>query len=96
MQLYINIVDDTISDIKYTCACDPTANVAVEILCHLIKGRTLDEAAGLTEQDFVQFLGSEGDELRKKAKGLLELLNGGIIRYRTIANRERPSPAFIS
>ena len=28
MQLYINVVNNTIDDIKYMCVCDPTANVA--------------------------------------------------------------------
>ena len=28
MQLYVNVVNNTIDDIKYTCCCDPTANVA--------------------------------------------------------------------
>jgi NifU-like protein involved in Fe-S cluster formation len=82
MQLYINVVNDRIDNIKYVCVCDPTANVAVEILCSLVKGKTLDEAAGLTEQSFYQFLGSDGTELQKKARGLLELLIRGILRYK--------------
>ena len=68
MQLYINVVNNTIDNIKYMCVCDPTANVAVEILCALVKGKTLDEAARLTEQAFFQLLGSDGEELQKKLK----------------------------
>ena len=82
MQLYIRVANNTIDDIKYTCICDPTANVAVEILCTIMKNKTLDEAGNVTEQAFSQFLGSEGEELKKKAKGLLELLNRGITRYK--------------
>ena len=85
MQLYINVVNNRIENIKYMCVCDPTANVAVEILCTLVKGKTLDEAAGLAEQAFYQFLGSGGEELKKKARGLLELLKLGIVRYQTNA-----------
>jgi len=85
MQLYINVVNNRIENIRYVCVCDPTANVAVEILCTLVKGKTLDEAAGLTEQAFGQFLGSDGEELQKKAKGLLELLKRGIVKYQTNA-----------
>jgi NifU-like protein involved in Fe-S cluster formation len=81
MHLYINIANNTINDIKYMCVCDPTANVAIEILCTLIKGKTLDKAASITEQAFYQFLGSDGEELQKKANGLLELLHRGITRY---------------
>lgn len=83
MQLYMHIVDQAISDIKYLCSCEPTANVAVEALCTLVKGKTLDEAARLTEHAFYQFLGSRDDELRIKVRGLLELLNEGMTRYKT-------------
>ncbi len=82
MRLYVNVVNDTIDDIKYMCVCDPTANVAVEILCGLVKGKTLDEVGGITEKAFFQFLGTEEEEFAKKAKGLLELLSSGITRYK--------------
>ena len=81
MQLYLQVADSRIADIKYLCACEPVANVAVEVLCTLVKGKTLDEAAGLTEEAFYRFLGSRDEELRKKVRGLLELLNEGIARY---------------
>jgi NifU-like protein involved in Fe-S cluster formation len=83
MQLYIQIVDRRIDDIKYLCSCEPTANVAVEVLCTLVNGKSLDDAASVTEQAFYQFLGCEGEELRIKVRGLLELLNEGITRYKT-------------
>jgi NifU-like protein involved in Fe-S cluster formation len=82
MRLYINVVNDKIDDIKYMCVCDPTANVAVEILCGLVKDKTLDEVASITEKAFFQFLGTKDEELAKKAKGLLELLDSGITRYK--------------
>jgi NifU-like protein involved in Fe-S cluster formation len=81
MHIYINISGDTIDDIKYKCMCDPTANVVVEILCTLVKGKTLAEAAAITEDSFVQVLGSEGKEFLKKSKGIIELLNRGLTRY---------------
>ena len=80
MQLYLQVVDRRIADIKYLCSCEPVANVAVEVLCTLVKGKTLDEIAGLTEEHFYQFLGSRDEDLRKKIRGLLELLNEGIAR----------------
>jgi NifU-like protein involved in Fe-S cluster formation len=83
MQLYINVVSNIIDDIKYICSCDPAANVTVEILCTLVKGKTLEEAAAVTEQAIFRFLGSENEELQKRAEGLLELLNKGISRYKT-------------
>lgn len=81
MQIYLRVADGRIADIKYLCACEPTANVAVEALCALAKGKTLDEAAGLSENAFYNLLGSRDEELRKKVRGLMELLNEGIVRY---------------
>lgn len=85
MQLYLQVADHRITDIKYLCACEPVANVAVEVLCTLVKGKTLDEATGLTEEAFYRFLGCQSDDLRQKVRGLLELLNEGIARYRSTA-----------
>ena len=67
MQLYVNVVKDRIDDIKYLCVCDPTANVAVEILCILTKCTTLDEVNVITEQAFCQFLGSNERRTAKKS-----------------------------
>ena len=61
--------------------CDPTANVAVEIMCGLVKGKTIEEVKAITEDLFIQAIGGESEDLRKRAKGLLELLNIGIKRY---------------
>jgi NifU-like protein involved in Fe-S cluster formation len=82
MQLYVTVVNDRIDDMKYICSCDPAANVAVEILCVLGKGKTLNEAAEIKEQDFLRFLGTESEALRKRAEGLLELFNKGLSRLR--------------
>jgi NifU-like protein involved in Fe-S cluster formation len=86
MHIYINIRQGTIEDVKYLCTCDPTANVVVEICCNLIKGKTVEEAWGLTEESFVQALGGGGEEYRKKARGIIELLHRGLTRYRSGQN----------
>jgi NifU-like protein involved in Fe-S cluster formation len=90
MQLYIQVVDHRIADIKYLCSCEPTANVAVEVLCSLVKGRDLDEAAALSEEDFYRFLGCRGEELQVKVRGVLELLNEGIAQFWNKTATERP------
>ena len=82
IHLYVDIRKGTVSEAKYLCACDPAANVAVEILCSLVTGKTLAEVATLTECSFCEALGSESEELRGKAKRLLQLLDRGIARYR--------------
>ncbi len=86
LHLFIKIQDGKIADIKYLCTCDPTANVTFEILCTLIKGKSLEEAKALTEASFTQNLGTGGEEFVKKAKGVIELLNRGIKRYESDTN----------
>jgi NifU-like protein involved in Fe-S cluster formation len=83
MHIYINIREGVIDDMKYMCLCDPTANVVVEILCTLIKGKTVEAARGITEESFSKALGSTGEEFLKKARGVIELLNRGLTRYRS-------------
>jgi NifU-like protein involved in Fe-S cluster formation len=80
MHIFINVTNGRIDDIKYLCLCDPTANVAVEILCALAKGKTLEETQAITEDSFLQAFGTESEGLRKKAKGLLEFLNEGLTK----------------
>jgi NifU-like protein involved in Fe-S cluster formation len=81
MHIYINIRHGIIDDIKYLCTCDPTANVVVEILCSLTKGKTIKEAEALTEESFSRALGSTSEEFLKKSRGIIELLHRGITRY---------------
>ncbi len=90
MQLYLNVIDNKIDDIRYLCSCEPAANVAVEVLCTLAKGKTLDEAVALPEQAFYQLIGCEGEELKTKVRGLLELLNEGIAGYKAKPLPQQP------
>ena len=83
MRLFINITNGRIDRMKYLCTCDPTANVAVEILCNLLKGKRLEETETITEDSFFQAVGSRSESLREKANGLLELLNRGLAQYQT-------------
>ena len=83
IHLYVQIKNNIIEDIKYLCMCDPTANVAVEIMCGLVKGKSLDEVKLVTKDSFTDEIGGESEELLKRAEGLLELLNIGIKRYQT-------------
>jgi NifU-like protein involved in Fe-S cluster formation len=81
MQLYLQVEDQRITEIKYLCACEPEANVAVELLCELVKGRTLSEARGFTEEPFYQLTGSRDEKFSRKVRGLLALLHEGIASY---------------
>ena len=82
LHLYINVHNGKIEAIKYLCTCDPTTNVAVEILCALIQGKTTEEIKTVTENSFFKVIESQSEEISKKAKGLLELLNRGLDRLR--------------
>jgi len=82
MHIFINILDGKVDSIKYLCACDPTVNVAVEILCNLSKGKRLDELEGLTEEPLFEAAGTRSEDLQKRARGLLELLKQGLTQYR--------------
>jgi NifU-like protein involved in Fe-S cluster formation len=86
MHLFVKVANDRIDDMRYLCICDPTANIAVEILCILARGKTLEEAKGIGEESFFPILGAPSAELSQRAKGLLELLNRGICRYQEKAN----------
>lgn len=81
MQIYINIIDNVIEDIRYICSCEPAANVAIEILCTLTKGKPLREARALTVEDFYRVLGDAGEEFGKKADVLLMLFKEHLKRY---------------
>jgi NifU-like protein involved in Fe-S cluster formation len=90
MQIYLDIEDDTIVDIRYLCSCEPTANVGVEVLCDLARGKTLDEALAIGEDRFYREIGCDDDELKLKVRGLIEMLHEAVARYR---NKESGNPA---
>ena len=81
INIYINISSGIIAEIKYLCSCDPTANVVVEVLCRLAKGKTINEAKGLAKEQFYEAIGSDGGTVRKKVWGAIELLNRVFNRF---------------
>jgi NifU-like protein involved in Fe-S cluster formation len=91
MQLYLQVADGRITECKYLCACEPVANVAVEVLCDFLRGKTVDEAASLTEEPFYQVIGSRDEKLRGKIVGLLELLSEGLASYQSQTGKQAPS-----
>jgi len=75
INIYINVSDGVIADIKYLCSCDPAANVVIETLCSLAKGKTIKEAKALKKEHFYEAIGSNGGTVRRKVWGVIELLN---------------------
>lgn len=80
LHLYVNISEDLIVEIKYLCTCDPTSNVAIEIFCELVEGKTIEEFKTIREDAFDAYIEPLSDDLRKKARGLIDLLERGINR----------------
>jgi NifU-like protein involved in Fe-S cluster formation len=88
MHIFININGNRIDDIKYMCACDPTVNVAAELLCILVKGKRLDEVQAITEDSLSQALGTRAEDFRNKARSLLEFMSNGLAQYQKRDQRE--------
>ena len=82
MRIFINVTNGSIDRIKYLCTCDPTTNVAVEVLCNLAKGKKLDELEIMAEDSLLDAVGTRSEDLRKRARGLLELLKQGLTRHK--------------
>ncbi len=89
MQLYMLISNNRIVEIKYLCSCEPVANVAVEVMCDLARGKKLEEAVNIPEEAFYMTLGTRDDSLSRKVRGLLELLEEGIEGYLNPASVKR-------
>ena len=77
VNIYINVKDGRIDDIRYMCSCDPTANVVIETMCSLIKDKTLGEAGAIEPEDFFRAIGSSSETVDRKTNGIIELLNRG-------------------
>ena len=81
MQLFMFISNNRIVDIKYLCSCEPVANVVVEVMCDLARGKTLEEAVKIPQEAFYKVLETSDESLSRKVRGLLELMNEGIECY---------------
>jgi hypothetical protein len=81
VHIFININNDKISEIKYLCNCDPTANVVFEILCGLLKDLSIRDFELVKVESFTSIVGSQEEGLIKRIKGSLELIRRGISRY---------------
>jgi NifU-like protein involved in Fe-S cluster formation len=81
VNFYLRIEGDVIDDIKYLCSCDPAANVAVEAMCGLCKGKTLAQAKGVAKEDLYAAIGTGRGLIARKVWGVLELFNMVVKRY---------------
>ncbi len=81
MNIYVMIENNVISDIRYLCSCDPTANVVIEVLCDLVRGKTTTQAKELNKERFYEAIGSDGGTVRRKVWQAIELLNRVFNRY---------------
>lgn len=81
MNIYIQVKDREITDVRYLCSCDPTANVVIEVLCNLAKGLSIEKAKDINKDQFYEIIGSSHGPIRQKVWGAIELLNRVIKRY---------------
>ncbi len=81
MNIYLKVTDGVVSEIKYLCMCDPTANVVVEVLCELVRGKTLEQVKAITKEQFFDYIGSSGGNVYRKVWGTIELINRVIKRW---------------
>jgi NifU-like protein involved in Fe-S cluster formation len=93
MQLFLKVDGSLITDIRYLCSCEPVANVAVEVFCDLIKGRTLEEAATFNEETIYSVLETRDERLFLKIRGLIEMLNEGFLKYNTPSSKGPQIPS---
>ncbi len=83
INIYVMVSNGVIDDIKYLCSCDPTANVVIEVLCELVRGKTIAQAKALTREQFYEAIGSDGGTVRRKVWGSIEMLNRVFGRFET-------------
>jgi NifU-like protein involved in Fe-S cluster formation len=81
MNIYIKATDGVITDIKYLCSCDPTANVVVEVLCDLARGATFQQAKMLTKEQFFAAIGTSAGPVSQKVWRAIALITQVINRY---------------
>ena len=57
MEVYIKVKDDKIKDIKFQTLGCPAAIAASDILCEMVKGKTLKQAENIDEKQITKKLG---------------------------------------
>jgi len=57
MEIYLKIKDNKIKDIKFQTLGCPAAIASSDVLCELVKGKTLEQAEKIKEKDIIKKLG---------------------------------------
>jgi hypothetical protein len=83
-----------VTDIKYLCSCDPTANVVVEVLCDLVRGMNLEQAKTLDKERFYKAIGTGGGAVPRKVWGAIHLMTQVIKRYEITGSGSLETPHF--
>lgn|SRR3989344_3422080 len=59
MRIYIKVKDNKIKDIKFMTYGCIAAIASSDVLCEIVKGKTLDQAMKVTSQDVIKAMGGE-------------------------------------
>jgi len=81
LHLYMKINYDKIETMNYLCICEPVTNVAVEILCGMVKDKRLEQVKTITADAVAKEAGSKEKEFIEKTEKIIELMNKGIDEY---------------
>jgi NifU-like protein involved in Fe-S cluster formation len=92
MNIYVKATDGVVTEIKYLCSCDPTANVVVEVLCDLVRGKTLEQARTLAKEQFYEAIGTSGGSVSRKVWAAIQLMTLVIKRYEVAGSPSREPP----
>ena len=75
LYFHLGIEGERIKDVRYECEyCDLIMYVVAEITCDLVRNRTLDEIANMTERDFSNALGGHSPKALARWKTAFDAL----------------------
>ncbi len=81
LRIYIKVEDNHIVDIKFEIYGCPAAIATSSILTDMVKGKSLDEAWGITDEDILEALGGLPENKEHCSNLGAEALSKAIISY---------------